>query len=168
MIEIRLEQSGDAVSIHKVNELAFGQPTEAILVDTLRTTCPEALSLVATMDDEVVGQILFTPVTVAVPRKEIKGLGPAPISVLPEFQRRGIGSQFVRAGMEVLNKRSLPFVVVLGHPGYYPRFGFVPAFQHGLVCQWPDVPDEAFMVSIFDFSLSLPILDLILNGIEKN
>ncbi len=96
MIEIRREQSGDSVAVHNINELAFGQPTEAILVDTLRTACPDALSLVATMDDQVVGHILFTPVTVVVPQGEIKGLGLAPMSVTPEFQRRGTGSQLVR------------------------------------------------------------------------
>lgn len=150
MIKIRPEQPGDALSIHTVNELAFGQPTEATLVDKLRTSCPDSLSLVAEIEVQVVGHILFTPVIVADTKKEIKGMGLAPMAVLPDFQRQGIGSQLVKAGLEILRKQNCPFVIVLGHPEYYPRFGFVPASQHGLVCQWPGVPDEAFMVLIFN------------------
>ena len=150
MIKIRPEQPDDALAVYSVNQLAFGQPTEAILVVKLRIACPEALSLVAVMDDQIVGHILFTPVTVADPKGEIKGMGLAPMSVLPDFQGRGIGSQLVRAGLEILSKRPISFIIVLGHPEYYPRFGFVPASGQGLTCQWPGVPDEAFMVLIFD------------------
>jgi putative acetyltransferase len=150
MIQVRPEQPEDALSVYSVNQLAFGQPTEAVLVDTLRTACPEALSLVAVMDDQVVGHILFTPVTIPDAKQEIQGMGLAPMAVLPDFQRQGIGSQLVRSGLEILRRGTLPFVIVLGHPEYYPRFGFVPASRHGLVCQWPGVPDEAFMVFIFD------------------
>jgi putative acetyltransferase len=150
MIEIRLEQPIDINSIHKINESAFGQPTEANLVDQLRTQCSEALSLVALSEDRVVGHILFTPVTITGAQKEIKGMGLAPMSVLPEYQRQGIGSQLARAGLEILRQQNCPFVIVLGHPEYYPRFGFVPASRHSISCQWPDVPDEAFMVLILD------------------
>jgi len=153
MIKIRPEQPDDALSIHTVNELAFGQPTEAILVDTLRLACPETLSLVAVMDSQIVGHILFTPVTISDVEKKIKGMGLAPMAVLPDFQHQGIGSQLVKSGLEILQLRSFPFVIVLGHPDYYPRFGFVPASQHSLVCQWPDVPDEAFLVFIFNESI---------------
>ena len=72
------------------------------------------------------------------------------MAVLPDHQRRGIGSRLVRRGLEILRERGCPFVVVLGHPDYYPRFGFERASTHGLFSQWDGVPDEAFMVLIFD------------------
>lgn len=77
-------------------------------------------------------------------------MGLAPMAVLPERQRQGIGSTLVRAGIDVLWERNCPFIIVLGHSGYYPRFGFVPASRHGLLCQWDGIPDEAFMVLILD------------------
>jgi putative acetyltransferase len=150
MITIHLEQPNDILSIHAVNASAFGQPTEANLVDTLRTACPEALSLVAVSDDQVVGHIFFSPVTIKDDEQEVKGMGLAPMAVLPDHQRQGIGSQLVKTGLEILRKRNCPFVIVLGHPKYYPRFGFSPASWYGILSQWPEVPDEAFMVLIFD------------------
>jgi putative acetyltransferase len=72
------------------------------------------------------------------------------MAVRPDRQRQGIGSMLVRAGNEIARERGYPFVIVLGHPEYYPRFGFVPASRHGLSCQWDGVPDEAFMVMILD------------------
>ena len=86
-------------------------------------------------------------------KEEIQGMGLAPMAVMPELQRQGIGSQLVEAGLKVLRQQACPFVVVLGHPEYYPRFGFVPASRHDLVCQWEGVPDEALMVLILDEAL---------------
>jgi putative acetyltransferase len=71
------------------------------------------------------------------------------MAVRPELQRKGIGSRLIRAGNEKLKKRSCPFVVVLGHPEYYPRFGFRPARDSGIHCQW-NVPDNAFMILSLD------------------
>jgi putative acetyltransferase len=76
-------------------------------------------------------------------------MGLAPLAVLPEWQRRGIGGELVGAGLASLRQTRCPFVVVLGHPGYYPRFGFQPASRHGIRCKW-EVPDEAFMILILD------------------
>ena len=72
------------------------------------------------------------------------------MAVLPQRQRQGIGSALVGRGLEILRDRCCPFVIVLGHPEYYRRFGFEPASKYGLKCQWEGVPDEAFMVLIFD------------------
>ena len=84
-------------------------------------------------------------------------MGLAPLAVAPERQRQGIGSLLVRAGIGALRARNCPLVIVLGHPEYYPRFGFVPASRHGLSCQWEGVPDEAFMVLILDEAASASV-----------
>ena len=146
---IRLERHEDVSEVRSVNELAFGQPTEANLVGRLRQACTASLSLVAE-DDGVVGHILFTPVVVESASRRVIGMGLAPMAVLPHRQRQGIGSQLVTRGLDVLRERGCPFVVVVGHPDYYPRFGFEPASAHGLVSQWEGMPDAAFMVLILD------------------
>ena len=150
MIHVRLEEPQDIPSVRIINERAFEQPVEADIVDKLRLSCPEALSLVAVDEGRVVGHILFTPATVESKTGTIDGMGLAPMAVLPERQRRGIGSSLVERGLKILRDRGCPFVIVLGHPAYYPRFGFEPASRYGLKCQWVGVPDEAFMVLIFD------------------
>jgi putative acetyltransferase len=77
-------------------------------------------------------------------------MGLAPLAVLPDYQGQGIGSGLVEHGLAVLRERGCPFVVVLGHPDYYPRFGFKRASAHGLASQWDGVPDEVFMVLVLD------------------
>jgi len=76
---------------------------------------------------------------------QYKGLGLAPMAVLPERQRSGVGTILIRESLARLWQANYPWVVVLGHPKYYPRFGFVPAGQHGIHCEY-DAPLEAFMV----------------------
>ena len=146
---IRPERPEDAARVREVNQLAFGQPAEADLVDKLRANCAESLSLVAE-DHEVVAHILFTPVAVESAGRRVVGMGLAPMAVLPNRQRQGIGSRLVQRGLEVLRERGCPFVVVVGHAEYYPRFGFEPASKHGLASQWEGMPDEAFMVLVLD------------------
>ena len=150
MISVREETPEDVPTIRKVNELAFGQPQEAGIVDALRESGDDFLSLVAHCDGEVVGHILFTPVTIETARGTVRGMGLAPMAVLPERQRQGIGSALVRHGLAALRDRSCPFVIVLGHAAYYPRFGFEPASRHGIRSQWEGVPDEAFMILLVD------------------
>jgi putative acetyltransferase len=135
----------DILAIHRVNEQAFGGDTEADLVDRLRTTGSLILSLVAIEGQEVIGHVDFSPVRIdsTSGTKEAVGLGP--LAVRPPYQRRGIGSELVRAALADLRKAGHGLVVVLGHPDYYPRFGFVPAKNHGV--RWEhDAPSEAFMV----------------------
>lgn len=143
-VTIRPEQPGDADAIRTVNARAFEGPIEATLVDALRGT-PGSISLIAASDGAVVGHILFTPVRVDGVEPPIPGAGLAPMAVLPEYQRQGIGSRLVRAGLDACRSAGHHFVVVVGHPEYYPRFGFVEAASRGLECEWP-VPAEAFMV----------------------
>ena len=150
MISIRPEQPHDIAAVRAVNEAAFGDTAEATIVDSLRNACPEAVSLVAVEDDQVLGHIFFSPVLVSGEHDVPPGMGLAPMAVLPARQRQGIGSMLVQTGIDVIRKRNCPFIIVLGHPEYYPRFGFVPASQHALSSQWDGIPDEAFMVLILD------------------
>jgi putative acetyltransferase len=148
MIIIRQEVTTDFNTVHKINELAFEQTDEADLVEQLRARDAEVLSLVAVVDDRIMGHIFFSPVTIESSDGELSGVGLGPMAVLPEFQNQGIGSALVADGLKRLKADGAGFVVVLGHPRYYPRFGFVPASQHGVRCQW-DVPDDVFMIQLF-------------------
>ena len=146
-VAVRFEEPRDEPAVREVNDAAFASPLEGSLVEALRGSAG-SLSLVATIDERVVGHILFTPVTVeANEQPRIAGLGP--MSVLPGLQRRGIGSQLVTAGLEACRRHGYSAVVLVGHPDYYPRFGFVPADTRGLACEFT-VPREAFMVIEFE------------------
>jgi len=147
---VRLEEPGDESQIRTVNELAFESPVEANLVDKLRRTCTDALSLVAEDGGQIVGHILFTLVVLEQPEKIIRGMGLAPMAVLPAHQHQGIGSEIVKHGLEILRESGCSFVIVLGHPEYYPRFGFVPASRYNIQCQWENVPQGAFMIIVYD------------------
>ena len=145
MITIRLETPGDVASIRYVNEQAFGQKEEAEIVEKLRDRAALTFSLVAFQGNEVVGHIAFSPAVVASQSSNFVAIALAPMAVLPAHQRQGIGGQLVRAGLEECRNSGYEIVVVLGHPTYYPRFGFVPANQKGINCEF-EVPEEAFMV----------------------
>ena len=143
MIEFRDEQPGDVAAIRDLNRLAFGRDTESSIVDALRVSSAATVSMVAVDAGILVGHIMFSPVFVGTEQ----GCGLGPMAIVPSHQRRGIGSRLVEAGVECLRKRGCPFIVVIGHSAFYPRFGFVPAARYGLTCDW-NVPAEAFMVNI--------------------
>lgn len=145
MVEIRPETPWDVDSIRRVNEMAFGQIEEAAIVDKLRQRGALTVSLVATRDNEVVGHITFSPVAIESPGSRFEAIALGPMAVLSTYQRQGIGSRLVRAGLEECRLLGQDIVVVLGHPDYYPRFGFVPARARGIDCEF-EVPDEAWMV----------------------
>ena len=145
MVTIRPETPKDVDSVRYVNEQAFGQIEEAAIVDKLRNRNALTISLVATENNEVVGHIAFSPVVIESPCSSFEAVALAPMAVLPAYQRKGIGSQLVRAGLEECRHLGHEIVVVLGHPDYYPRFGFVPGKQRGIDCEF-EVPDEAWMV----------------------
>src|ERR1044072_6444256 len=145
MLIVRNEKPEDIAAIHEVNEKAFGQPAEANLVDALRANGKVTFSLVAVQDDRVVGHILFSPVTIESEKESFAAVGLAPLAVLPEHQNQGIGSRLVRAGLDECRKALHESVVVLGHPDYYPRFGFTPASRYGIKSEY-DVRDEVFMI----------------------
>jgi putative acetyltransferase len=146
LIRVRREEPDDIPTIYHINERAFNQPAEAYLVDALRRNGAVILSLVAVDDDRIVGHILFSPVVIESENARCDAVGLAPMAVLPEYQGRGIGSMLVRRGLEELRAMGHEIVVVLGHPGFYPRFGFMPSRPHGITSTW-DVPDDVFMVA---------------------
>ncbi|MGH9907037.1 MAG: GNAT family N-acetyltransferase, partial [Pyrinomonadaceae bacterium] len=129
-----------------MNEAAFGGSDEATIVDALRKAASPHISLVAVTNGQVVGHIFFSPVKIEADEVVHRALGLAPMAVLPEWQRRGIGSQLVREGLKECQRIGFEIVVVIGHAKYYPRFGFRPAREKGLSCQF-EVPDEVFMVA---------------------
>ncbi len=141
---IRGERSEDYPAIRRVHTLAFGRIYEGMLVDALRGAA-SYISLVAVVDEQIVGHIFLSPVSIESVEGESIAFGLGPMAVLPEYQRQGIGSQLVRQGLEECLRIGQFVVLVLGHPKYYPRFGFVPAHTRGLHCEYAG-PDEDFMV----------------------
>lgn len=136
-LAVRAERPGDEAAIRQVHVAAFGRVQEAGLVDALRAAGAAAISEVAVVDGAVVGHVLFSPVGEGL-------LGLAPLAVVPAQQKRGLGAALVRRGLSRAREAGARAVVVLGEPGYYARFGFVPALRFGLRCRWPET-EEAFM-----------------------
>ncbi len=145
MLTIRPEIPENIDSIRYVNEQAFGSKEEAEIVEKLRNRAALTLSLVAVQKQEIVGHIAFSPVVIESASSGFEAITLAPMSVLPAYQRQGIGGQLVRAGLEECRRIGHEIIVVLGHPTYYPRFGFMPAKQKGITCEF-EAPEEAFMV----------------------
>jgi putative acetyltransferase len=141
---VRKERYDDAEEIRHVNELAFETPAEATLVDLLRGRGKLLVSLVAERDGRLVGHIAFSSVRIEPEAPGLSGAGLGPMAVVPDLQKSGIGSLLVREGLDRCRRLGIDGVVVLGHPRYYPRFGFAPASRFGLRCEWT-VPDEVFM-----------------------
>jgi putative acetyltransferase len=148
MMRIRLEGSGDIEAIHEVETTAFGRDLEADLVDRLRENVGVTLSLVAEVEGKIVGHILFSPVTVEDGEEVFATMSLGPVAVLPEKQNQGIGSALVREGLDHLREMGHELIFLVGHPTYYPRFGFVPAMAQGFDCAYtqPDSPNAHFMV----------------------
>ena len=123
-VKIRHETPEDRQAIWTVNRSAFESDAEANLVDALRDGGYVEVSLVAEIDDEIVGHILFSRVAIITKVGTVEALSLAPMAVLPSRQRQGIGSRLVEAGLEACRDQGFKMVVVLGHPDFYPRFGF--------------------------------------------
>jgi putative acetyltransferase len=140
---VRAEVVSDHDAVREIHRAAFGGETEASLVDRLREAAG-SISLVAAEAGSVVGHILFTAAKIVGQQVRVAGLGPMAVS--PARQRRRVGSELVQRGLEECRRAGYEAVVVVGHPEYYPRFGFRRGGTFGLRCQF-DVPDEAFMAT---------------------
>jgi putative acetyltransferase len=154
MITIRREEPADAEAIRSIHQSAFPTEAEARLVDRLRQERKLALSLLAEVNDRGVGHVAFSPVSVYSQSPAERGLGLGPVSVLPEWQRKGIGEQLITRGVEDCRREGYSFVVVLGEPEYYGKFGFRRASLFGLGNEYG--VDDPFMV-----------LELRLGGLPK-
>jgi putative acetyltransferase len=141
---IRPESAEDAQAIFGVHVAAFATDAEARLVQALRASGKVTVSLVAQIEGGVVGHVLFSAVSVDLQPGPARGVGLAPLAVLPAHQRRGIGGRLVEGGLEACCRAGFGFVVVLGDPRYYHRFGFRPARAEGLGSEYG--VDEQFMV----------------------
>jgi putative acetyltransferase len=128
--------------IHSIHEAAFGDSEEADLVDNLRTAGDVLVSLVAELEGRIVGHVLFSRMSIETSRGLVPAVALAPVAVLPQQQRRGIGGQLIRQGLDLLRNRGEKIVIVVGHPDYYPRFGF--SGEKARVLESP-FPVEAFM-----------------------
>jgi putative acetyltransferase len=141
-LTIRLETDRDRDAIFRVNHLAFGRDDEAHLVDALRGGGFVRLSLVAESAGQIVGHILFSELAIEGRDGLILALALAPLAVVPDFQRRGIGSKLVRHGLDLCREQNHRIVIVVGHPQFYPRFGFSPALARRLCSPYAG---ESFM-----------------------
>lgn len=151
-VSIRPVRGADHEAIREVNRQAF-RMQEPGTFEKLLAALGDARALVAEEEGgRVVGHVIFTPALIALPGREVRGMGLGELAVLPEVQRRGIGTSLGRAGVAMLRDSGACFSIVVGHARYYPRFGYRPGSELGLRCQWEKVPDETFMALVFDES----------------
>jgi len=153
---IRPEVPKDYPLIDAINTEAFGQHNESLLIRALRkrSDFDPRLSLVAEVNGNPIGHILFTPIDIQSPNISFGSLALAPMSVLPKYQKRGIGTSLIKAGIAQARQLGFKSIIVLGHAKYYPKFGFEPASSRSIKAPF-EVPDEAFMA-----------LELIKSGLE--
>ena len=146
-LTIRQENNADYKKIHELNLLAFEEKEEAVLVDLLRANhefIPQ-LSLVALLNNKIVGHILFTKIKIIDDDgNENESLALAPMAVLPKYQKKGIGGKLIDKGLDIATKLNFKSVIVLGHEHYYPKFGFVPTVKWNIKSPF-EVPDNVFM-----------------------
>ena len=157
MIDIREERFEDISEVRKVNQGAFGGDTEADIVDVLRKNPVCEVSLVAEQEGRIVGHIMFSRVEIETNGPKIGILGLAPMAVLPAFQRKGIGSKLVTAGLEKCVSKGYSAAVVLGHPEFYKRFGFIAAEEYDIKSEF-EVPPGVFLVK--------ELIDGVLEGVS--
>jgi len=151
-IVVRQETNEDFERVYEVVKTAFlnaehTNGDEQNLVTRLRKSAafiPE-LSLVAVIDDKIVGHTMFTKIKIKNGAEEYASLVLAPVSVVTEMQGKGIGTKMIIEGHKTAKRLGYGSVILVGHPSYYPRFGYVPASRFGITAPF-DVPDEAFMV----------------------
>jgi len=135
---VRAASPADRAAIRRIHEAAFGRRGEADLVEALIDGGHVVSSLVATIGDEPVGHILFTdlPLHVAESDRQLRGVALAPLAILPDLQRRGLGGALIQAGLDACRQSGAQVAVVLGHAEYYPRFGFSAPLALSIRAPW--------------------------------
>ena len=155
LLLVRIENTEDKtelLGIRAVNEADFGEVEEADLVDNLRSGGTVLVSLIAQFGSTIVGHVLFSRIWIETPSGPVPAVALAPVAVLPEHQRKGIGGQLIARGLDLLRGQGERVVIVLGHPSYYPRFGF--STEKAALLEAP-FPREAFMaMELVDGSLA--------------
>jgi putative acetyltransferase len=151
MLTIRPQnRSTDPEAICQLNAAAFAEHGGTAAFDQFRVERSDIVSLVAEENGELTGHVLFSPVMLATPAGIVAGMGLGQLAVHPDKQNQGIGTRLAEMGIEQLSQADWPFIIVIGHAAYYPRFGFEPGELHNFRCQWNGVPEETFMVLILD------------------
>ena len=149
-LRIRKTSEADLPAIMRIHSMAFGQDTEADLVAAILAdpSAEPVLSLMALEDGRPVGHILFSAARLDEPERDTPAAILAPLAIVPDAQRRGLGGKLIETGLVHLSETGTDLVFVLGHPDYYPRFGFEPAGQYGLLAPYPiaDEHADAWMV----------------------
>ena len=148
-IEIRDEAVEDIEQVREILRAAFPSDAESKLVDALRASGKAVISLVAMDREQVLGHILFSPVSTT-PPSGAKGIGLAPVAVQPKYHNQGIASQLIREGLRRCKELGYDYCVVLGSPKYYQRFGFEKASTYGIQNEYG--VDEEFMLIRFSES----------------
>jgi putative acetyltransferase len=148
VIEIREETAADYEAIREVNRQAFGEEPVAELVDHLRDDGVVIASLVAVDGDQVVGHILFSETPLETPHGTQAGATLSPLAVLPARQRTGIGSALVRRGIEVCRERGKVAILLIGHPDYYPRFGFSSTLARQIQSKYSAIGDPYMAIEL--------------------
>lgn len=145
----RTESVNDFEAVYQLNVLAFGnREDESKLIERIRNSeqfVPE-LSIVAEIENEIVGHVLLSRATVEDQEKQSVVIVLAPIAVKPNLQRQGVGSGLIEEGIRRCRDLGYSAILLIGHPDYYPRFGFEPARKYGLELKQYEVPDDVFMV----------------------
>jgi len=152
---IRCESSSDAAAVRAVHTAAFGQPLEADLVDALRDDVLNEVSLVTEVDGVVIGHVLLSRLEVVGGGRSIRAAALGPVAVMPEHQSRGVGSALIRQALDEARTKGIAIVLVLGHPGYYPRFGFSAERARCLVSPYSSHGDAWMVAELTSGSLSV-------------
>ncbi len=148
--QVRPATAADLPAIREINCLAFRMPEPGSFEKLLARGAGTIARVAVDPEARVLGHIIFAPVGIAMPGREIAGMGLGELAVRPAVQRQGVGTRLGQAGLAALAAAGCPFCIVVGHASYYPRFGFEPGSRRGLRCQWDKIPDAGFMVRIFD------------------
>ena len=149
-MKIRPQIPADLPRICTLNDAAFAEHGGTAAFDQFRAERDDIVSLVAETDENLVGHVLFSPVILATPSGDIEGMGLGQLAVQPTQQRQGIGSKLTLTGIQQLREAGCPFIIVVGHATYYPRFGFERGSAHGIKSNWANIPDDSFMILVLD------------------